>query len=89
MLTQLIEKIFQTFIRYRRKKIVKTHQSIYLEDDDLKLLKTVSYIKNATIGKTINNIIKVVVETTKASLPDDFDINKQSLKYDRDNKVIK
>ena len=68
---------------------MKTHQSIYLEDDDLKLLKTVSYIKNTTIGKTINNIIKVAVETTKASLQDDFDINKQSLKYDRDNKVIK
>ncbi|CEN31418.1 hypothetical protein [Paraclostridium sordellii] len=71
------------------KKIVKTPQTIYLEEDDLKLLKAVSSIKNTTIGKTINNIIKVAVETTKASLPDDFDIDKQSLKYDRDNKVKK
>ncbi|MRZ27981.1 hypothetical protein GKD08_04280, partial [Paeniclostridium sordellii] len=61
------------------KKIVKTPQTIYLEEDDLKLLKAVSSIKNTTIGKTINNIIKVAVETTKASLPDDFDIDKQSL----------
>ncbi|GAA0106727.1 hypothetical protein UT300013_33510 [Paraclostridium sordellii] len=71
------------------KKIVKTPQTIYLEEDDLKLLKAVSSIKNTTIGKTITNIIKVAVETTKASLPDDFDIDKQSLKYDRDNKVKK
>ena len=71
------------------KKIVKTPQTIYLEEDDLKLLKAVSSIKNTTIGKTINNIIKVAVETTKASLPDDIDIDKQSLKYDRDNKVKK
>lgn len=71
------------------KKIVKTPQTIYLEEDDLKLLKAVSSIKNTTIGKTINNIIKVAVETTKASLPDDFNIDKQSLKYDRDNKVKK
>lgn len=71
------------------KKIVKTPQTIYLEENDLKLLKAVSSIKNTTIGKTINNIIKVAVETTKASLPDDFDIDKQSLKYDKDNKVKK
>lgn len=71
------------------KKIVKTPQTIYLEEDDLKLLKAVSSIKNTTIGKTINNIIKVAVETTKASLPDDFDVDKQALKYDKDNKVKK
>ncbi|MFR3569515.1 MAG: hypothetical protein ACLTUR_16070 [Paraclostridium sordellii] len=71
------------------KKIVKTPQTIYLEEDDLKLLKAVSSIKNTTIGKTINNIIKVAVETTKASLPADFDLDKQALKYDRDNKVKK
>lgn len=71
------------------KKIVKTPQTIYLEENDLKLLKAVSSIKNTTIGKTINNIIKVAVETTKSSLPDDFDIDKQALKYDKDNKVKK
>ncbi|GIM32984.1 hypothetical protein [Paraclostridium bifermentans] len=71
------------------KKIVKTPQTIYLEEEDLKLLKAVSSIKNTTIGKTINNIIKVSVETTKASLPDGFDIDKQAIKYDKDNKVKK
>lgn len=68
---------------------MKTPQTIYLEEDDLKLLKAVTYIKNTTIGKTINSIIKVAVKTTKASLTDDFDIDKQLLKYDRDNKVKK
>lgn len=71
------------------KKIVKTPQTIYLEEEDLELLKAVSSIKNTTIGKTINNIVKVAVETTKASLPEGFDIKKQAAKYDRDNKVKK
>ncbi|OSB07988.1 hypothetical protein B2H97_16090 [Paraclostridium bifermentans] len=71
------------------KKIVKTPQTIYLEEEDLKLLKAVSSIKNTTISKTISNIIKVAVDTTKASLPEGFDIDKQSIKYDKDNKVKK
>ncbi|MDK0696012.1 hypothetical protein P5E93_15510 [Clostridium perfringens] len=71
------------------KKIVKTPQTVYLEEDDLKLLKAVSSIKNTTISKTISNIIKVAVDTTKSSLPEGFDIDKQASKYDRDNKVKK
>ncbi len=71
------------------KKVVKTPQTVYLEEDDLKLLKAVSSIKNTTISKTISNIIKVAVDTTKASLPEGFDIDKQASKYDRENKVKK
>lgn len=71
------------------KKISKTPQTIYLEEEELKLLKAVSSIKNTTISKTISNIIKVAVDTTKASLPEDFDIEKRVIKYDRDNKVKK
>lgn len=71
------------------KKIVKTPQTIYLEEEDLKLLKAVSSVKNTTISKTISNIIKVAVDTTKASLPEKFDIDKQAIKYDKDNKVKK
>ncbi|MDU1540620.1 MAG: hypothetical protein E6902_13505 [Paeniclostridium sordellii] len=71
------------------KKVVKTPQTVYLEEDDLKLLKAVSSIKNTTISKTISNIIKVAVDTTKASLPEGFDIDKQASKYDRNNKVKK
>ncbi len=71
------------------KKVVKTPQTIYLEEDDLNLLKAVSSIKNTTTSKTISNIIKVAVETTRASLPEGFDIEKQAIKYDKDNKVKK
>ncbi|MGY5268779.1 hypothetical protein [Paraclostridium bifermentans] len=71
------------------KKVIKTPQTIYLEEEDLKLLKAVSSIKNTTISKTISNIIKVAVDTTKASLPEGFDIDKQAVKYDKDNKVKK
>lgn len=71
------------------KKVIKTPQTIYLEEEELKLLKAVSSIKNTTISKTISNIIKVAVDTTKASLPEGFDIDKQAIKYDKDNKVKK
>lgn len=71
------------------KKIVKVPQTIYLEDEDLILLKAVSSIKNTTTSKTIANIIKVAIDTTRASLPEGFDIDKQAAKYDRDNKVKK
>lgn len=71
------------------KKVVKTPQTIYLEEEDVKLLKAVSSIKNTTISKTISNIIKVAVDTTKANLPQGFDIDKQAIKYDKDNKVKK
>lgn len=71
------------------KKVVKVPQTVYLEEGEIKLLKAVSSIKNTTISKTISNIIKVAVDTTKTSLPEDFDIDKQVAKYDKDNKVKK
>lgn len=71
------------------KKIVKVPQTVYLEEDEIKLLKAVSSIKNTTISKTISNIIKVAVDTTKSSLPEGFDIDKQVARYDKDNKVKK
>lgn len=71
------------------KKIVKIPQTVYLEEEDLKLLKAVSSIKNTTTSKSISNIIKVAIDTTRTSLPEGFDIDKQAAKYDKDNKVKK
>ena len=71
------------------KKIKKTPITLYLEEEDLKLLKAVSDMKNTTVPKLINNIIKSTVKTTQANLPDDFDIESRVKKYDKENKVKK
>lgn len=71
------------------KKIKKTPITLYLEEEDLRLLKAVSDMKNTTVPKLINNIIKSTVKTTQANLPNDFDIEARVKKYDKENKVKK
>jgi len=57
------------------KKIKKTAMTIYLEEEDLDILKTVSFMKKTTVSKTINNLIKATVNTTKANLSTDINVN--------------
>lgn len=71
------------------KKIKKTAMTIYLEEEDLDILKTVSFIKKTTVSKTINNLIKATVSTTRLNLPNDIDINEYVKKYNLENKVNK
>ena len=69
------------------KKVKKTPLTIYLEEDELEVLKAVSVLKNLTVQKTISNLLKSTVSTTKANLPSDFDISEMVKKYDKENKV--
>lgn len=71
------------------KKIKKIPMTIYLEEEDLDILKTVSAIKKTTVSKTINTIIKATVNTTKSNLPDDIDIKSHVKKYNLENKSNK
>lgn len=71
------------------KKIKKTAMTIYIEEEDLDILKTVSFIKKTTVSKTINNLIKATVSTTRLNLPNDIDINEYVKKYNLENKVNK
>lgn len=71
------------------KKIKKTPMTIYIEEEDLDILKTVSFIKKTTVSKTINNLIKATVSTTRVNLPDDININEYVKKYNVENKVNK
>lgn len=71
------------------KKIKKTAMTIYIEEEDLDILKTVSFIKKTTVSKTINNLIKATVSTTRVNLPDDININEYVKKYNLENKVNK
>lgn len=71
------------------KKIKKTPITVYIEDDELDILKAVSVIKNTTVSKTISNLVKGSVSTTKSNLPSDFNILDKVSKYDKINKVKK
>lgn len=71
------------------KKIKKIPMTIYLEEEDLDILKTVSAIKKTTVSKTINTIIKATVNTTKSNLPADIDIKSYVKKYNLENKSNK
>lgn len=70
-------------------KIKKIPMTIYIEENDLNILKTVSVIKNTSVSKLINNIIKTTANTTKNSLPKDIDIKSYVKKYDLENKSKK
>ena len=71
------------------KKIKKVPLTIYIEEDELDVLKAVSVLKNTTVQKTINNLIKSTVSTTKVNLPSDFNLSDLVKKYDKENKVKK
>lgn len=68
------------------KSVKKTAISVYFKEEDLKLLKAISQIKNTTVNKTIMNILETTLETTKENLPKNFDINKNVKEYDKRNK---
>ena len=78
---------FNLFDMEESKKINKLAITVYIEENDLELLKAVSCFKKMSVGKTLNNIIKTVVKTSKDSLPDGFDINEYARKYDKENKL--
>lgn len=71
------------------KKTKKVPLTIYLEEEELEILKSVSIIKNTTVQKTIGNLVKSTVNTTKSNLPSDFNISDMVKQYDKENKVKK
>lgn len=68
------------------KSVKKTAISVYFKEEDLNLLKAISQAKNSTVNKTIMNILETTIETTRANLPKDFDVNKKAKEYDKRNK---
>lgn len=64
----------------------KSAMTIYFEEEDLMLLKAISKLKNTTVNKTIKNILENTINTTRANLPDGFDVEGMSKEYDLKNK---
>ena len=52
----------------------KSAMTIYFEEEDLMLLKAVSKLKKTTVNKTVKNILEATIKTTRANLPDGFDV---------------
>lgn len=77
------------FAMKEEKKTKKVGLTIYLEDEELDILKAVSVIKNITVQKAIGNLIRSTVNTTKANLPCDFNVSDMVKKYDKENKIKK
>lgn len=64
----------------------KSAMTIYFEEEDLMLLKAISKLKKTTVNKTVKNILETTINTTRANLPDGFDIVSMSKEYDLKNK---
>ena len=77
------------FSMKEEKKTKKVPLTIYLEEEELEILKSVSVVKNTTVQKTIGTLVKSTVKTTKANLPSDFNVSEMVKKYDKENKVKK
>jgi hypothetical protein len=69
------------------RKIKKAHKVRSDFNEFREKLKDVSFSKNTTVQKTISNLIKSTVNTTKSNLPSDFKVSDMVKKYDRENKV--
>lgn len=66
----------------------KTCLSIYLDDEDLELLKAIAYNDGVTVNRFVREVlIKEPLNSTRAHLTEDFDIKGLVKKYD--NKYIK
>lgn len=64
----------------------KVSMSIYFNEEDLKLLKAISKLKNTTVNKTIMSILEGPLDTTKNNLPSDFNIDKLAKEYDKNSR---
>ncbi|CZR95857.1 hypothetical protein CDFC105_73137 [Clostridioides difficile] len=68
------------------KKTKKGQVTLYIDDEDLKVLKTIAHLKKTTLNKVINEFIRANVRATKGHLPEELNIDKMAKEYDKRNK---
>ena len=68
--------------RKKKTAVKKSCVSLYVENDDLKLLKAIAFDQETTVNKLILDILKTPLDYTKKNIPSDFDIDKLAQKYD-------
>ncbi|HBF1977294.1 hypothetical protein [Clostridioides phage CD2301] len=67
-------------------EVKKESVSIYFESDDISVLKAVAQIKKTTINKLVLDVLKPVIDATRADLEGSEDIEKLAKSYDRRKK---
>lgn len=77
---------FNLFEIEEEEKAKKTGVTIYFKEEDLRLLKAISKLKNTTVNKMVMNVLEKTIVETKANLPKGFDIETMAEQYDEMNK---
>lgn len=72
------------FMAKDKKETPKSALTLYLEEDDIKLLKAIAYNSDVTVNKLALKIIKNPLDYTRNSLPENFNIEKLAQKYDKE-----
>lgn len=67
-------------------EVKKESVSIYFESDDISVLKAVAQIKKTTINKLVLDVLKPIIDATRADLEGNEDIEKLAKSYDRRKK---
>lgn len=68
------------------KKAKKGQVTLYFDDEDLRILKAIAYLKKTTLNKIINEFVKANVRATKEHLPEELNIDRAVKEYDKKNK---
>lgn len=70
------------FLANDKKETPKAALTLYLEEDDIKLLKAIATKSDLTVNKLVLKLLKSPLDYTRNSLPEDFDVEKLSKQYD-------
>lgn len=70
------------FLAKDKKETPKAALTLYLEEDDIKLLKAIATTSDITVNKVALKILKTPLDYTRNTLPKDFDIDKLAKQYD-------
>lgn len=70
------------FIANDKKETPKSALTLYLDEDDIKLLKAIAFNSDLTVNKLVLKLLKNPLDCTRNSLPEGFDIEKLAKRYD-------
>ena len=64
----------------------KVPMSVYLQKEDLDLLKAIAHEKNTTVNKIIMNILKEPLNVTRKHLPETFNVSEKAYEYEKNSR---
>lgn len=85
-ITTNVVNLFDIDIKRKESKVA---MSLYIEEEDLNLLKAIAINNNITVNKLILEIMKPSLDYTKDNLPKGFNIDKLANQYDKHKRCKK